>query len=162
MAESEFDRGHIAGGIKHCNGCGVTKPFADFSRDNRHSPELVSGYQARCKACYAAWIKVHRRASPEASRRAARKWTLRNRYGVSVHEYDEMVMAQCGTCAICGEFDSGRDGESKRLAIHHDHETGRVVALLCTSCNWGMGQLGDDPASLRRAAELMEEARAGA
>ncbi|MFI0446134.1 endonuclease VII domain-containing protein [Actinomadura sp. 6N118] len=43
-------------------------------------------------------------------------------------------------------------------AIHvdHCHETGEVRGLLCPECNTGMGQLRDDPVTLRRAADYLE------
>ncbi|MFP3967298.1 endonuclease VII domain-containing protein [Actinomadura fulvescens] len=43
-------------------------------------------------------------------------------------------------------------------AVHvdHCHETGKVRGLLCPECNTGMGQLRDDPVTLRRAADYLE------
>lgn len=50
-------------------------------------------------------------------------------------------------CAICWDV----------LAEHidHDHATGAVRGMLCSGCNSGMGRLGDDPTSLRRAADYL-------
>jgi Recombination endonuclease VII len=82
---------------------------------------------------------------------------LQYEYGLTLAQYEEMLMTQCGTCAVCGESERAlyKDtGEPKRLAVHHDHKTGAVVALVCQACNRGMGLLRDEPKLLRRAADL--------
>ena len=84
-----------------------------------------------------------------------RDYHLRRIYGITLAEYDQLVMAQCGLCAVCGNPETKvQHNRECRLSVHHDHETGRVVALLCAKCNRGMGLLSDDPALLNRAAEL--------
>lgn len=71
----------------------------------------------------------------------------------TVEEYDELLTAQGGGCAICfvATNKSGR-----RLAVDHCHETGRVRGILCTNCNVTLGRMNDDPDLLRRAAEYLE------
>lgn len=60
-----------------------------------------------------------------------REYELRNRYGITPEDYDRMLEEQGGVCAICeGACPTGR-----RLAVDHDHETGRVRGLLCVNCN---------------------------
>lgn len=58
-----------------------------------------------------------------------------------------MYAAQDGRCALCRESEANR-----RLAVDHDHKTGRVRALLCSRCNTALGNLRDDPALMIRAA----------
>jgi hypothetical protein len=86
---------------------------------------------------------------------------LKQSFGIALQLYDEMLMTQCGLCAVCGEPERvnkfpGREGVVLRLSVHHDHTTGKVIALLCSSCNLAMGMLRDDPALLRRAADIHE------
>jgi len=65
-----------------------------------------------------------------------------------------MVDDQDGVCAICGEPPGGR---WKKLHVDHDHETGRVRALLCVSCNRALGWFRDNPEILRKAIVYLEE-----
>jgi hypothetical protein len=46
----------------------------------------------------------------------------------------------------------------KAAAVHvdHSHKTGRVRGVLCFNCNSAIGQLGEDPDAVRRAAAYPE------
>lgn len=85
---------------------------------------------------------------------------LRRRYGIEVADYDRLREEQKGCCAICGRSDPiGRVSEWTQdywLAVDHDHETGEVRGLLCTTCNSGLGQFYDDPELLRKAIAYLE------
>jgi hypothetical protein len=74
-------------------------------------------------------------------------------YGISVAEYDRLLEAQRGRCAVCGTKDPG----SRRLvfAVDHCHETDQVRGLLCYLCNSGIGMLQDNPQIIRAAAEYV-------
>ena len=78
------------------------------------------------------------------------------KYGINLHEYSQMLLAQNGKCAICGTTDAGtREGKAKALAVDHDHKTGKVRALLCEACNTGLGKFKDDAIVLEKAAEYV-------
>jgi hypothetical protein len=83
---------------------------------------------------------------------------LRYFYGLTLDQYETMLEGQGGGCAICG-FVPLPDGKNAaaRLHVDHDHETGKVRALLCNGCNRGMGYLGDNPTRLRAAADYIEK-----
>lgn len=87
-------------------------------------------------------------------------YNLMKNYQLTLGDYQEMVMVQCGLCAVCGQPEINidpRTNETKRLAVHHNHNTGKVIALCCAECNMGMGKLKDNSVFLRRAADLMDE-----
>src|SRR5437667_108661 len=50
--------------------------------------------------------------------------------GVTDAEYDRLLAAQGGGCAICGN-----PPKTRRLHADHDHKTGHVRGLLCHRCN---------------------------
>jgi len=80
-------------------------------------------------------------------------WYLRKEYGLTLAEYDAMLAAQDGCCAIC------RKQHKRRLAVDHDHNTGRVRGLLCSSCNNGLGRFEDDADRMRRAVDYLDESK---
>jgi len=69
-------------------------------------------------------------------------------------DYDRLLKRQGGRCAGCG----GRP-QKKRLAVDHDHKTGRVRGLLCSTCNHDIlgvaERLADPVGTLRRLADYL-------
>ena len=61
---------------------------------------------------------------------------LRLRYGIDLEDYEELLAAQKGRCAICGAFPI-----VKRLSVDHNHRTGTIRGLLCQACNGALGYL---------------------
>jgi hypothetical protein len=81
-------------------------------------------------------------------REAIRANRLQQELGITQEDYDALLNAQGGTCAIC------HVPENKgHLAVDHDHSccSGRhscgkcIRGLLCSKCNKGIGLLNDDP-----------------
>lgn len=74
--------------------------------------------------------QVQYRAQHKAEARAK---DLRRKYGLTPEQYDAMLAAQGGHCAICPATEPG--GAGKMFHVDHDHRTGRVRGLLCHACN---------------------------
>lgn len=87
----------------------------------------------------------------ERRRRTKRKDMLKYCYGMTVAEYEVMLAAQNGVCAICGTRPGG-----KPLGVDHDHITHEVRGLLCRSCNVGLGNFKDDLRRMRRAIRYLD------
>jgi hypothetical protein len=84
-----------------------------------------------------------------------RRRTLR-KYGITEADWDRMLAAQDGRCAICRTGTPGGRGE--RWHIDHCHTSSRVRGLLCHNCNVGIGNFKDAPDLLRAAAAYLEAA----
>lgn len=113
-------------GRKQCRHCQQWRAPSDFSKSTR-SPDGLADLDKQC---------------------ATDKHRL-HLYGISLAQYDALLLKQSGGCAICGEqCSSGR-----RLAVDHDHACcpgmktcGKCVrGLLCGQCNQGIGKLRDSP-----------------
>jgi uncharacterized protein with PIN domain len=95
--------------------------------------------QNRCKTC----VREINRASYRAGTSRTRSYdgvfeaSLRRHYGLTLADYEQMLTAQEGRCAVCGGAETvlRRTGEPYRLAVDHDHRSGQVRGLLCRRCN---------------------------
>ena len=66
--------------------------------------------------------------------------------GLNEENYLRILRAQGGVCAVCKKI------PSKRFAIDHDHNTGKIRGLICpTKCNLALGSLRDDPEVVKQA-----------
>lgn len=111
------------------------------------------------------YLQGYRDTNKEKVQAASRAWNLANpermrntkfktRYGITLLEYNLLLEAQNGVCAICGTDKPGRKG-SNYLSVDHCHASGKVRGLLCYKCNVGLGAFKDDPASLTKAIEYL-------
>jgi len=81
-----------------------------------------------------------------------RKYALKSMYGLTLEQYNQMLIDQGGGCAICGKSPK----PDKVLFVDHNHSTGKIRGLLCAGCNNGLGFLGDTSDGLRRAIQYLE------
>ena len=77
---------------------------------------------------------------------------LRKAYGIGVQEYYTMLETQSGCCAICG---IAATSLTRRLAVDHNHVTGKVRGLLCCHCNPLLGQAKESVDVLKKACEYI-------
>lgn len=92
------------------------------------------------------------RAQTRRAREEHRK--LARTYGVLGSELQAMLDGQDGRCAICGD-----PPKRKRLALDHDHATGRPRAFLCHPCNGALGLMRDDVDRLKKAIAYLKAHR---
>lgn len=65
----------------------------------------------------------------------------------------KLLEEQNFNCAICRRKIKflGINDHGRMMAVDHCHWTGLIRGVLCSQCNSGLGQFGDDPAVLARA-----------
>lgn len=110
-------------------------------------PQRRTWAKGLCNSCYKKEWRALNPAQELATRRLAsyetyeakRQRAIVSRYSITIEDYQKMFDEQDGRCAICRESSSGIS-----LCIDHDHLTGAVRGLLCTTCNKGLGHFSDD------------------
>lgn len=80
-----------------------------------------------------------------------RAWFLKNKYNLTLEQYDLMLAAQDGKCRICACI------STTNLHVDHDHATGKVRGLLCSSCNTMIGLAKENPKILEGAIEYLSK-----
>jgi hypothetical protein len=83
-------------------------------------------------------------------------WVLKRKYGIGELEYNNLLAVQFGCCAICGKNASHY---KRRMAVDHDHVSGKIRGLLCVKCNRGIGCFEENQVLLDKAKEYLEKHR---
>lgn len=157
---------------KRCNTCGQVKPLDDFYR----ASGMRDGRRGDCKTCNLAAKAARYRANPQPAIDRALAWQRANRdrfnswereyrkthrnefreghlkrtFGMTHADYEAMLEAQGGGCAVCG--DAPADGKS----FHVDHLGDEVRGILCVRCNNALGLLRERVDLAERAADYLE------
>lgn len=85
---------------------------------------------------------------------AVRSATLKKKYGITQEDFEALLAAQDGRCAICRGTESKGNG---RMHVDHCHKTGQIRGILCQACNVTLGKMQESPALLRAAADYLEK-----
>ncbi|MBT2211833.1 endonuclease VII domain-containing protein [Actinomadura sp. NEAU-AAG7] len=154
------DHNHLTGVVRgilcfRCNGAlgqfhedprclGDAAEYLEYRGSHARRLEIVLGktvYEGRARLDGASWPR--RRQVPGS----AREGHLIRKYGLDEKDVQRLLGLQGGLCAVCWDVPAEH--------VDHDHATGAVRGMACGGCNTGMGQLDDDPVSLRRAADYL-------
>ena len=135
--------------FRECYTCGIHRHPSDFIRTGGWNGCKVRS--RKCKECYNAARKnyYHEKlkygAGMEKVVRYNRHRHLKDKFGLTIEDFDAMLTAQNGVCAICSKEETAPSvGVTLlQLSVDHCHKTGRVRGLLCRRCNNAMGQFED-------------------
>ena len=94
---------------------------------------------------------THHRERKKALRKAAHEARVGKVYGLKPGQYDAIYAFQDGKCYICQRA----TGKGKKLAVDHDHKTGYVRGLLCSTCNNMLGHARDEREFFVRALDYL-------
>lgn len=140
-----------------CTVCKERKTLDQFSW-NTHNKGSSKKY--RCSLCRPCKAHSTKRWVKKVGKVRAKESYFIRQYGLSSADYAAMVADQGGACAVCGDTEmpiDPRTGDRYNLAVDHDHATGKVRALLCPSCNNGLGCFRDDLRRLQEAASYLRK-----
>ncbi len=140
-------------GQKWCSTCRTAFPFDKFVKNKN----VKDGLTSTCKLCMIEKSgKIssddnHRYYLSRVKNNTVLKGKLK-KFNMSVEEYQLLWDAQSGRCASCNKTE---EENNKRLAVDHNHATGRNRALLCAKCNAGIGFFNDNPDLLEKAKQYI-------
>jgi hypothetical protein len=75
------------------------------------------------------------------------------KYGITYKDRNLMARKQAWKCKICGVYETQCP---KKLAVDHNHATGKVRGLLCQSCNSLLAYAKDNPKILESAIKYIK------
>lgn len=144
--------------LKRCYSCSVEKDTSLFYKSKFTSDKLrtpcIECTRIRWKKRYdenrgkfIAQAASYRKKHP----RNHFKCRLKEKYGMTIEHYEELMLKQSGVCAICGKKDKSR------LSVDHDHATGKIRGLLCRQHNAGLGIFSDNEELLLKAIKYLKE-----
>jgi hypothetical protein len=135
--------------MKICSKCGESKPIDNFRLQAKNGKNK-NYRRTYCLPCDREYERVNRRDY-------RKNWQLKNHYGITLEQYKEMLKEQNGLCAICGNPETDKIGETlSTLAVDHDHETGRVRGLLCKKCNTAIGLFFENIDTIKKAIKYLK------
>lgn len=117
--------------------------------------EAIREKRRGCEKENAYRSKYHR---TDKTRRRTKNHIFCQKYGITIEQYDAILLAQNGICAICGgttAIDKWKSG-LKNLQVDHCHKTGRVRGLLCFHCNTALGHFRDNVEWMKTAILYLE------
>ena len=107
---------------------------------------------------WASYMRDYNKSRREADPLLQMRIGLQRAHGITLDDYELLMDAQGGVCAICGRAEhrlSTSNQRTMRLAVDHDHATAKIRGLLCSMCNHAIGYLDDSPVLLQRAIEYL-------
>jgi hypothetical protein len=141
---------------KECSWCSEIKLHSEFHKD-KNAP---SGCAYYCRECANAKTRSHHAKemsldSEQYQRRKKDSW-VRNKYGITLEEYEQKLVKQGSSCKVC-KIPLIPKGQHTHL--DHNHSTGKLRDFLCTNCNRGLGHFQDREDLLFQAMCYLEDHR---
>lgn len=147
--------------LKKCYRCKQELPLSEFWKNKKSK----DGLRPDCKKCggeiYRKWFlkpgnkekraEAKRIKNPYDSTKR-RNQRLKYEYGLTPEDYDRMLEAQGGRCAICKTDSPAGKG---MLYIDHNHTTNEVRDLLCVHCNNLIGYCFESKERLQSAMDYL-------
>jgi len=132
--------------IKACCKCRQFFDASNFYKNKTYEDNLTGA----CKECIKQQTSKYYHSNP----RIAKNSELKRKFGITLDQYNQMLVDQEYKCACCGTLNPQGKGI---FHVDHCHKTGVIRGLLCHLCNTGIGKLGDDLPGLLKAVRYLEK-----
>jgi len=149
---------------KTCSKCKKELPVTEYFKSGKY-PSGKDKIRGDCKSCAAKDTANWRIKNRSEYNNYAAMWRSKNpgrqhkneikrRYGLSITQYEQMLLEQNYRCKICQKQHKPEINRG-RLYVDHNHATGSVRGLLCGKCNVVLGNLDDRVDLLQKAIEYL-------
>jgi hypothetical protein len=135
---------------KVCSQCGIEKEFRLFYP----SKTCVGGVRPDCRTYNKKSRGVRHQKAKIYNPERRKSVVLKNKYNITLEDFNRMLSSQDGKCKICGSSDPG---PKRTFSVDHCHKTSKVRGLLCYLCNVGLGSFRDNQNYLNSAVKYLEE-----
>jgi hypothetical protein len=134
--------------LKTCTKCNTAQEISQYPKHSGYK----DGHSTWCRKCLRVqadswrlnnierYNAVCRKRSPRYYRRKAND-KFKDRYGITIEQYEQMSIDQNDRCAICNKHKD--DNLKSKLFVDHDHVSSIIRGLLCSDCNTGLGRFHD-------------------
>jgi len=127
--------------------------------DRKENPRIKK--ELNCKSCGKKFYASNTKGNPkscsiECKKRLnderIRSFNYKKKYGITLSEYNRMLIEQWHCCKICGKHESDLN---YTLKVDHCHTTGAVRGLLCNECNVGISMLKENKIVFKNAMKYL-------
>ena len=124
-------------GKKYCPQCKKIKTLRCFNKSKNSN----FGHSSHCRLCSRELVKKYhnpdkKREDYKENKDVVRNYRLKEKFGITLGEYNKKLKNQKNKCMICGKT---TEENGRALGVDHNHETGEVRDLLCGNCNSAVG-----------------------
>jgi hypothetical protein len=144
------DQGDLETGTRICESCSERQPMTNF-----HWANGKKNRRRKCKNCNRLRALDVRAESPVKYKLADRRRHFKRMYNITLEDYEAMLTAQDNKCAICCEVFSHK--KDKLPHVDHCHQSGKVRAILCFTCNTALGKFRDSEKLLLSAVDYLRK-----
>jgi len=154
--------------MRTCKTCSTEKPLTEYYVRKKTSTNVY--YTHVCKQCYKVknakkWAnktpeqkKEHNRKNRERYSSDERKnIRLKERYGITLDEYNAIIEAQNNKCKICSVELTYGPANIANARLDHCHDKLKVRGLLCHNCNSLLGHAKDNTTILKNAIRYLDD-----
>lgn len=144
--------------MKKCSKCKILLNLSDFYIQKYNEKTNKTIYFGACKKCtsdnqskyyHENFRKIQKTVREKRKTERFQGWRIKHKlsnYGITLEQYNEMLLEQKHLCFICKKEPGGKH---KKLCIDHNHKTNCIRKLLCNKCNTVLGLVYEDKEILK-------------
>lgn len=138
-----------------CKSCGCLKTEQSMDRIALLHKIQRGSKNPSWKGGHKNWGSIaHASAMLASAKGAARRGNYRPP-DITAEQLSYLMLTNGDTCEICNRDLVNTGFGNNRIVVDHDHKSGRVRGLICSSCNKGLGHLLDDPIITKSATDYL-------